>query len=189
MGNPAHLVHVDGAGLRIHLIGGDLIELAGVVELHAVGEVPSVGEREAHHLVPGLHEGRHHGHVGLCAGVGLNIGVIGSEELLGPLDGEVLRHIDEFAAAVVATAGIALCILVGQHRALRLKHRTRHEVFAGDHLKGAALAASSSAIAWAISGSTSAKGAVLMSALTGAPRLRSSCRAKSTRRSAAPKAL
>jgi hypothetical protein len=52
-----------------------------------------------------------------------------AEQLLGALDGQRLGDVDELAAAVVAAARIALGILVGQHRALRLQHRARETMF------------------------------------------------------------
>ena len=50
-GDPRDLVHVDEAALAVHLIGGDVVEAPGDVELHAVREVPAVREREAHDRV------------------------------------------------------------------------------------------------------------------------------------------
>src|SRR5207249_3294994 len=41
----------------------------------------------------------------------------------------------ELAAAVVARAGVALGVLVGQHRADRLQHRRAGVVLRGDHLQ------------------------------------------------------
>ena len=61
--------------------------------------------------------------VGLGAGVRLQVGVIGAEELLRPLDAERLGPVDDLAAAVVALAGIALGVLVGQRAAQRRQHR------------------------------------------------------------------
>ena len=42
---------------------------------------------------------------------------------------------------VVETAGVAFGVFVGQHGALALQYRSRHEVLRGDHLKATALAA------------------------------------------------
>ena len=78
--------------------------------------------------------------VGLRAAVRLDVGVLGAEQLLGPVAGQVLDHIDVLAAAVVPPAGIALGILVGQHAADRLHHRGAGVVFAGDHLQPVLLA-------------------------------------------------
>ena len=44
--------------------------------------------------------------------VGLHVGVLGAEELLGAVAGQVLDHVDILAAAVVAPAGIAFGILL-----------------------------------------------------------------------------
>ncbi len=50
------------------------------------------------------------------------------------LDREALGNIDELAAAIIAPPGIAFRVFVGQHRALRLEHRARDDVLAGDQL-------------------------------------------------------
>ena len=59
----------------------------------------------------------------------LDIGVRGAEELLRPVDRKRLDDIDEFAPAVVALAGIAFGVLIGEHRALRLEHARTCVVF------------------------------------------------------------
>jgi hypothetical protein len=55
-----------------------------------------------------------------------------AEQLLGALDGDRLDLVDEFAAAVVALARIALGVLVGQDRALGLKHGLGDDVLRSD---------------------------------------------------------
>ncbi len=64
----------------------------------------------------------------------LHVGEGAVEELLGAVDGELLGLVDEFAAAVIALARIALGVFVGEHRALRLQHRARDDVLRGDQL-------------------------------------------------------
>jgi hypothetical protein len=49
--------------------------------------------------------------------VRLQVGVIGAEELLRARVADLLGAVDDLAAAVVALAGIALGVLVGQRRA------------------------------------------------------------------------
>ncbi|MCY1464435.1 hypothetical protein D9M71_824580 [compost metagenome] len=71
----------------------------------------------------------------------LDVGELGAEEGLHAIDGQVLCHVHVLAAAVVATARVALGVLVGQHRALGLEHRARRKVLGGDHFQGVALAA------------------------------------------------
>ena len=88
-----------------------------------------------------LEQREEHGLVGLGAGMGLDIGEAAVEEALGPVDGEFFGHIHIFAAAVVAPAGIALGVFVGQDRALGLQHGLGDDVLGGDELDIVLLAA------------------------------------------------
>jgi hypothetical protein len=56
------------------------------------------------------------------------------KELLRALDRELLGDVDVLAAAVVALAGIALSVLVGEHRALRGEDRGARVVLRRDQL-------------------------------------------------------
>jgi hypothetical protein len=47
--------------------------------------------------------------------VGLHIGKISAEKLLGPLDGDVFNHIHALTAAVIASAGVSLGVFVGEY--------------------------------------------------------------------------
>jgi hypothetical protein len=80
-------------------------------------------------------EGGHRSGIGLGARVRLHVGVLGAEQRRQPVDGQLLDHVNVLAAAVVPPAGIALGVLVGQHRALGPHDRDRSEVLAGDHLE------------------------------------------------------
>ena len=82
-----------------------------------VGEMAAVGEVHAEDGVAGLERGHIDGHVGLRAGVRLDVGVIGAEKFFGAIDGEMFGDVHEFAAAVIALAGIAFGVFVGEHRA------------------------------------------------------------------------
>ena len=135
----AHLVHVDAVTVRIHLVRGNVVELAGHVDLHPVGQVTTVCQGQSHQGVTGLHERSHHCGVGLGTRVGLHVGVLGTEQLGGAIASQVLHHVHEFTTAVVATARITLGVLVGEHGALRLEDRTRCEILGGDHFQRGAL--------------------------------------------------
>ena len=52
----------------------------------------------------------------------------------GAGDGQALGHVDVLAATVVAPRGIALRVLVGEHRALGFQHRAGDDVLGGDQL-------------------------------------------------------
>ena len=90
---------------------------------------------------PGLHH-RHVGrHVGGRAGVRLHVRVLGAEQLLGAIARQVLHHVGELAPAVIALAGIALGVLVGEDRARGLQHRFADKVLRGNQLQPLVLAA------------------------------------------------
>ena len=89
---------------------------------------------------PGLQHGGVGGLVGLRAGVRLHVGVLGAEELLGAVARQVLHDVGELAAAVVALAGIAFGVLVGEDAAGGFEHRFGGEVLAGDQLELGVLA-------------------------------------------------
>ena len=99
-----------------------------------------MGQVEPQHRVARLQRREIDGHVGLRAAVRLHVGVLGAEQLLGPVDGQLLDDVDVLAAAVVAPAGIALGVLVGQHAAGGLHHGGAGVVLAGDHLQAVLLA-------------------------------------------------
>ena len=55
-GDPRDLVHVDQVVVRRDLVGRDVVQAAGDVDLHAVGEVAAVRQREAHDRVARLQQ-------------------------------------------------------------------------------------------------------------------------------------
>ncbi len=103
--------------------------MAAVIEAHAEDRIARLHERKV---------GRS---VGLRAGVGLDVGVVGAEEFLGPIDRQLLDDVHVLAAAVVALAGVAFGVLIGEHRALRLEHPGAGVVLGGDELDVLLLAA------------------------------------------------
>ena len=128
------LVEVDPAVLAPHPVLHGVEPLAGEVRGGAVGQVPAGGERHAEDGVAGLQQGEHHALVGLGAGVRLHVGEGAVEQLPRAGDGEALGHVDILAAAVVAPRGIALRVLVGEHRALGFQDRAGDDVLRGDQL-------------------------------------------------------
>ena len=81
-----------------------------------------------------------HAHVGLRPRVRLNVDVLGAEELLGAVAGEVLDRVHELASAVVPPAGISLGILVGEDRSDDLHDALGDVVLRGDQFEGVGLA-------------------------------------------------
>ncbi len=135
-----HDVHVDPVVGLGHAVGRDVVEHPREVEPHAVRQVTAVGQVQAEDRVARGEELLHDRGIRAGAGVRLHVGVLGTEQLLGALPGELLSDVDLLAAAVVPLPGVALGVLVGQHAALGLQDRARGEVLAGDHLQRPALA-------------------------------------------------
>ena len=137
----ADLVHVQQLVLLAHAIGNHVEPFARHVDRRAVGQVATRVEIQPHEGIAGFQQRQEHRLVHLRARIGLNIGEFTAEQFLGALDRQGFGDVDELAAAVIAFAGIALGIFVGQHRALRLQHREADDVFRGDQFDLVALAA------------------------------------------------
>ena len=135
----AHVVDVD-ALLGADAVRHEVVEQAAGVDRRAVGEVAAVVEAQAEHRVAGLQQRLVHAHVGVGTGVRLHVGVLGAEQLLGAIDGELLDRVDDGVAAVVALARVALGVLVGEHRTDGTHDGGRREVLAGDQLDAGRLA-------------------------------------------------
>ena len=97
--------------------------------------MPALVQPHSQDGVAGLQERREDGDVGRRARVRLDVGVVRAEQLLGPVDGELLHDVHILAAAVVALAGVALGVLVGQHRPLRFEHGAGDDVLRRDQFQ------------------------------------------------------
>ena len=135
-----HLLLLHEPRLARDAVVDDRVEAAREVDLEPVGQVAAVVEAQRENGVARLEQAEVDGHVRLRAGVRLDVRVLGAEQGLGAVDRELLDLVDELAAAVVATPGVALRVLVRQHGADRLEDRGPREVLGGDQLDLAALA-------------------------------------------------
>ena len=75
----------------------------------------TVSEVEAEHAVARLAQGMEHRRVRARPRVGLDVGVLGTKEDLGPLDGERLDLVDPLAGVVVAPFRVAVGVLGAEH--------------------------------------------------------------------------
>lgn len=107
------LRHVDAEVDGVDVVGDDVVQLAAVVEPHAVGEVPAVREVQAKDGVARVEQREHGRGVGLSTRVRLDVGVPGAEEFLDARDGQALDRVDVLAPTVVAAPGVSLGVLVG----------------------------------------------------------------------------
>ena len=88
------LVVVDVLGVLVDPVVDGVEPLAGEGHLRAVGQVPAVRQAHREDRLAGLHEGAVDGLVRTGAGVRLHVGVVGLEERLAPLDGDLLGLVD-----------------------------------------------------------------------------------------------
>src|SRR5256885_5872002 len=83
----------------------------------AMGKMAAMCEVQSEDRVSRLKHRAQCFHVRLRSRVRLYIDVLRAEEFPGAIAGKVFDHVSEFASAVVALAGIALGIFVGEDRA------------------------------------------------------------------------
>ena len=143
LGQVGHLVEVDdlaGVGLvrrlRRDAVGDEAPELRDDGGGRPVGQVAAVVEPHGEDGGARFEQRLVHRQVGVGAGVRLHVGVLGPEKRGGPVAGQVLHLVDDPVAPVVPPAGVALGVLVGQHRARGGQHGRRGEVLRGDQLQG-----------------------------------------------------
>ncbi len=142
LGRLHQCVEVDRPALvRMGLVADEVEHLAHVRDRRAVGQVAAVAQVHRQHGVAGLQEGEIDRLVHRRAGQRLHVGVLAAEQLGRPLPRGALDLVGELLAAVVAPAGIALGVLVGQHRAEAGQHLGIGVVLRGDHLDAVDLAA------------------------------------------------
>jgi hypothetical protein len=132
-------VIVEALVVLAHAVGDDREVLAGEIERVAVRQVPAVREIHAQDGVARFQHGDVHGHVGLRARVRLHVGVLGAEQGLRALDRQRLGDVHELAAAVVPLPGVALGVLVGQHRARGREHSRAHEILRSNQFQAVLL--------------------------------------------------
>ena len=131
---PLQLVVVEHLVVLADPVRDEVVELAGEVHRRPVREMAALVERETEHGVARLEDRGVRGHVRLRAGVRLDVRVGRAEERLRAVDRELLGDVDPLAAAVVALAGQALRVLVGEPRPLGLHDGAESVVLAGDQL-------------------------------------------------------
>ena len=134
LGQFGDLVHVELLVLRPHGVRDRLEPLARLIDRRAVREVTARGEIEPEERVAGLQQREEHRLVGGRPGMRLHVGEGAVEQLLGAVDRDRFRDVDELAAAVVAPTRIAFGILVREAGALRFQHGARHDVLGRDQL-------------------------------------------------------
>ena len=134
-----HVVVVDEVRLPRDAVVDDRVQPPREVDLEPVRQVAAVRELEREDRVARLEAREVDGHVRLRAGMRLHVRVLRAEERLRAVDRELLELVHDLAAAVVATARVALGVLVRRDAPDRLEHRRPREVLGRDQLDLAAL--------------------------------------------------
>src|ERR1700680_497707 len=94
---------------------------------------------QAEYDVARLEKREIHRGIRLGARMWLDVGGVGGEQLLHPVDRALLDHVHELASTVVAFSRQSLGVLIGQRGSHGFEHRHRDEVFARDQLKSVTL--------------------------------------------------
>jgi hypothetical protein len=129
-----HLFHVDALVAGSHAVTHEVVLQTREVDRRTVGEMTAVIETQTEDRVARLEKGLVDTHVCDGASMGLHVGVIGSEKFATATARQVLDVVDDHVAAVVALTGVALGVLVGEHRTGGGHNRRRREVLARDQL-------------------------------------------------------
>ncbi len=134
------LVIVDHLGILPHLVADDAVQLAREVELMTMRQVSAMRQVQPQDGVAGLQQRHVRRRVRLRPRVRLYVCMLRAKQLLRPLPRQRLDHVGVLAAAVVALAGVALGVLVGEDRPRRLEHRAADKVLRRNHLQPLVLA-------------------------------------------------
>ena len=133
-GEAFDLVEIDRLGVWFHPVGDDIVELPGKVDRRTVGQVSPMRQVHGQDRVARFQGEKIHGHVGLGAGMRLDVGMVGPKKPPGPFASQLLGHVDFFAASVIALARIAFRVLVRQHGTHCRQNGGRNHVLRGDQL-------------------------------------------------------
>ena len=134
-GQRDHLVEVDPMIGRPDPVMHRPVQLPREIQVHAVRQVPAMGQVLRQERIARLQHREIDRHVRRRTRVRLHVGVLGPEQGPGPRPGQIFDHVDVLASAVVPATGVALGVLVGQHRPGGGEHRGAGVVLGGDQLE------------------------------------------------------
>ena len=139
MSDTLHFLHVDHACFLINSIRYEIEKLSREVDWTTMGEVSTMGEIHAQHLVAGVQCGKINSHICLAAGMGLNISIFRLKQFPGSVDCQIFYNIGIITTAIIALTGIPFGILIGEDRTLRLKYCLTDDIFRSNKFKIVAL--------------------------------------------------
>src|SRR5690606_4743255 len=124
-----HLVIIDQTGFRIKTVLDSVVVFARTAHLGTLGQVATMSQTHAQNRIARRAQSSVYRLVCLRTRVGLDVGIIGAEQLFSALDGQAFALVNIFATAVVTLARIAFRIFIGQLGALSSHHQWAGVVF------------------------------------------------------------
>ncbi|MPN15215.1 hypothetical protein SDC9_162544 [bioreactor metagenome] len=131
-GQIPNLIIVDTVGDRVHSVGHDIVVETGEIHRAAVGQVAAVGEIHAENGISQVAQCLIDRIVCLRAAVGLNVDMVGAEDLFGAVSRDVLHHVHALAAAVVPFSGVTFGVFIGQNGGSCGHNGLAHKIFRCD---------------------------------------------------------
>ena len=125
---------VDATSRRVETVLHSSVGFPRKIDTGTVRQVTAMRKTHAEHAIAGVQQGEIHRAVRLRPGVRLDIRKVGTKQRLGAIDCELLDHIHMLAPAVIALAGIALCVLVGEQRTGRFENAGAGMILGSDKL-------------------------------------------------------
>ena len=114
-GQVGQLVVINRPGLDVcHPVADKLVLTGYGCDWMAVTQVTAMTQVHCQDLVASFEPGMIGGLVGLGPGMGLDVGVISPEQLLGPVDRQSFNLVGVGLAAIIAPAGVALGVFVSK---------------------------------------------------------------------------
>ncbi len=139
-GYTGDLVIVERLCLAIYAIRDYIIEFTGKIMRVAVRKMASACQVHSHDRIARLKHGKIYDHVGLRAGMRLDIDMLGAKKFLSALYRYGLDLVDVFATVIPSCFRITFRIFIGKDGSLRLEDRFAYKIFACDKLYIAVLA-------------------------------------------------
>ena len=105
-----------------------------------MGEVTAHTQVKSQNFVAGLKYGQANRRIGLCATMGLHIGIVTIKYFFQPVDCQLFSLVHDLATAIVAAAGITFSVFIGHHVAHGLHDLQGGKIFGGNQFNTMPLA-------------------------------------------------
>src|SRR6056297_1970187 len=99
-----------------------------------MGQVAPMRQVKAHDGIARFQSSQKYGSIGLSSTMWLHIGIFGIEQFLNPVDGQLLRLVNNLTTSIIPSARITFCILVGHAASHGFQHLVTNEIFGGNQL-------------------------------------------------------